>query len=304
MRRPTLERGLALAEAGRRCGRHRGIRSGGCRSNPQLRIRARQPDCAVRTAAELGERRSALQAAFAQAAVPAEAHYNFGRVPGRAGTACGGRGRPVPQGAGGEPAARQRLDRPRHNWPRSRAAWTRPKPTTGKAAEQAPDDPLIRFNIARMLIARQQYRDAIAQLDQWPRADHPGPRPLPLWSVDGARAGRRSRRRPAVRGRGARSARRAEDRPTWPPPSSAIWRNCRSEGDCRAFGARRTAHGARRCGLTGVCGVAASISRRRTDRPPAECDTLGSDLRRRDRTERASASPMTTAPRGSTTCRR
>ena len=41
------------------------------------------------------------------------------------------------------------------------------------AAEFAGNDPVIRFNIARMLIARQQYRDAIAQLEPIASADHP-----------------------------------------------------------------------------------------------------------------------------------
>jgi tetratricopeptide (TPR) repeat protein len=42
-----------------------------------------------------------------------------------------------------------------------------------EAAEQSPADPLIRFNIARMLIARKQYRDAIAQLEPVASVDHP-----------------------------------------------------------------------------------------------------------------------------------
>jgi tetratricopeptide (TPR) repeat protein len=42
-----------------------------------------------------------------------------------------------------------------------------------KASEQSPADPEIRFNIARMLIARRQYRDAIAELEPIVAADHP-----------------------------------------------------------------------------------------------------------------------------------
>lgn len=42
-----------------------------------------------------------------------------------------------------------------------------------KAAEQAPADPMIRFNIARMLIARQRYREAIAELEPAVAVDHP-----------------------------------------------------------------------------------------------------------------------------------
>jgi superkiller protein 3 len=42
-----------------------------------------------------------------------------------------------------------------------------------KAAEQAPADPLIRFNIARMLIATQRYREAIAELQPAIAVDHP-----------------------------------------------------------------------------------------------------------------------------------
>jgi len=42
-----------------------------------------------------------------------------------------------------------------------------------KAAEQSPADPPIRFNIARMLIARQQYREAIAELEPAIAVDHP-----------------------------------------------------------------------------------------------------------------------------------
>jgi len=42
-----------------------------------------------------------------------------------------------------------------------------------KAGEFAPNDPLVRLNIARMLIARQQYREAIAQLEPIANADHP-----------------------------------------------------------------------------------------------------------------------------------
>jgi tetratricopeptide (TPR) repeat protein len=42
-----------------------------------------------------------------------------------------------------------------------------------KAAEQSPADPMVRFNVARMLIARQQYRDAIVELEPLVRTDHP-----------------------------------------------------------------------------------------------------------------------------------
>jgi tetratricopeptide (TPR) repeat protein len=42
-----------------------------------------------------------------------------------------------------------------------------------KAAERAPGDPLMRFNVARMLIARQQYQAAIAELDPIKTVDHP-----------------------------------------------------------------------------------------------------------------------------------
>lgn len=42
-----------------------------------------------------------------------------------------------------------------------------------KAAAAAPGDPVIRFNIARMLIARRQYQDAIAELDPLKLSDHP-----------------------------------------------------------------------------------------------------------------------------------
>jgi tetratricopeptide (TPR) repeat protein len=42
-----------------------------------------------------------------------------------------------------------------------------------KAAEQAPADPAIRFNIARMLIATQRYRDAITELEPAIAVDHP-----------------------------------------------------------------------------------------------------------------------------------
>jgi superkiller protein 3 len=42
-----------------------------------------------------------------------------------------------------------------------------------KAAEQSPADPMVRFNIARLLIARQQYRDAIAELEPATTLDHP-----------------------------------------------------------------------------------------------------------------------------------
>jgi tetratricopeptide (TPR) repeat protein len=42
-----------------------------------------------------------------------------------------------------------------------------------KAAEQSPADPALRFNVARMLIARQQYRDAIAELEPAVTIDYP-----------------------------------------------------------------------------------------------------------------------------------
>jgi len=41
------------------------------------------------------------------------------------------------------------------------------------AAAQAPTDPAIRFNIARMLIARQRYREAISELEPVANVDHP-----------------------------------------------------------------------------------------------------------------------------------
>jgi len=42
-----------------------------------------------------------------------------------------------------------------------------------KASEQAPADPSIRFNIARMLIATQRYREAIVELQPAIAVDHP-----------------------------------------------------------------------------------------------------------------------------------
>lgn len=42
-----------------------------------------------------------------------------------------------------------------------------------KALAASPGDPTIRFNIGRMLIARRQYQDAIAELDPLKSADHP-----------------------------------------------------------------------------------------------------------------------------------
>ena len=42
-----------------------------------------------------------------------------------------------------------------------------------KAAERAPSDPMIRFNIARMLIARKQDTEAIAEIEPVLTRDHP-----------------------------------------------------------------------------------------------------------------------------------
>jgi Flp pilus assembly protein TadD len=42
-----------------------------------------------------------------------------------------------------------------------------------KALVESPGDPMIRFNIGRMLIARRQYQEAIAELDPLKLADHP-----------------------------------------------------------------------------------------------------------------------------------
>jgi tetratricopeptide (TPR) repeat protein len=54
-----------------------------------------------------------------------------------------------------------------------------------KAAEQSPADPQIRFNIARMLIAKKQYKDAIAELEPVASVDHPD-RPRILFALSTA----------------------------------------------------------------------------------------------------------------------
>jgi Flp pilus assembly protein TadD len=55
--------------------------------------------------------------------------------------------------------------------------WTGGSPRPGallpKAAEQSPADPSIRFNLARMLIATQRYREAIAELQPAIAVDNP-----------------------------------------------------------------------------------------------------------------------------------
>ena len=105
-----------------------------------------------------------------------------------------------------------------------------------KAAEQAPADPSIRFNIARMLIATQRYREAIAELQPAIVVDHPD-RARFLFGLSTAHvlAGDIVVRPPVTQLRRA-TWREAADRRTWRPRSIATWRSCRSEGHFAGFG--------------------------------------------------------------------
>jgi superkiller protein 3 len=84
-----------------------------------------------------------------------------------------------------------------------------------KAAEQAPADPLIRFNIARMLIATQRYREAIAELQ-----------PQSRWTTPIGRAFcSGSRRRTCSPATSPRAAGTGCRRWTWPRAAGRwIWR--------------------------------------------------------------------------------
>jgi len=103
--------------------------------------------------------------------VPAEAHYNFGicLAAQRKGAEAADMFRKAlavnPHHAGAQSALGQ-LAEVEGRVDEAEASYR-------KAAAAAPGDPVIRFNIGRMLIARRQYQDAIAELDPLKSADHP-----------------------------------------------------------------------------------------------------------------------------------
>ena len=92
------------------------------------------------------------------------------------------------------------------------------------AAAAAPNDPQIRFNVGRMLIARGQFTDAIAELDPLNRAttriapvSFSGSRRHTSWRATASKvSGMRSRR-------GTLHA--SEGSENWPTPSSGNWRS-------------------------------------------------------------------------------
>lgn len=104
-------------------------------------------------------------------AVPAEAHFNFG-------ICLAAQGKTV--------EATDAFHKTLEANPQHAAAWSslaqlaelagrvdEAEASYRKAAERAPNDPMIRFNIGRMLIARQQYQGAITELDPLKSTDHP-----------------------------------------------------------------------------------------------------------------------------------
>ena len=158
--------------------------------------------------------------------VPAEAHYNFGicLAAQRKGAEAADMFRRAlavnPHHAGAESALGQ-LAEVEGRVDEAEASYR-------KAAAAAPGDPVIRFNIGRMLIARHQYRDAIAELDPLKSADHPD-RPRFLFGLGTAYVlsgdVATGRSNPWRRGTLLVSAGRTSS----PTPSSASSRRCRNE---------------------------------------------------------------------------
>ena len=208
-----VERGLALQKQGDVRERHHRIRGRGRRES-RARIGARQSDCAVRPAEELGQRRGALSGSAPRREPRSQRRtYNFAVCLAAQGQYAGRR-ELLSQGARGESAVRNRVERLWHGWPRPSGRVDEAEADYRKAAERSPADPLIRFNIARMLIARTAVPGGHRTARAGRLGGSPRPRPRSLRPLDGARAGRRYRRRAAVRGRGARPGEKPRtDRP-------------------------------------------------------------------------------------------